>query len=560
MLLTVGRFGSAGKRPVRRRDGAANDANGLDWRQRLNRVNASTDEAGKELPIAWESSLLPPQMFRELYLPRWLVLYGVCVPLALVLGYLLATPWAFTSYATVGLVLCVLSIPLLLRWHFALLIASWNAAILFPFLPGQPYIWTVAAVGSLALTLLQRIMDRQYQPVSVPSVAPPLILLGIWVTITAFVTGGFGGRALGEELWGGKKYLGVLGAAVGFFALTAHRIPAEKARRYSSLFFLSGLTLALSDLVYMAGPAFYGLYWFLPAEMAGSQAVSTEQLWRLGGIGFAAQYLVWFLMARFGIRGLFDLTRPWRMLALGGAFGLALLGGFRSTLILLGMLWVVQFYLEGMFRTRLAFVFSLAVALVGVITVTFADRLPIPIQRSLSFLPIPNLDRKAKLDAQGTLDWRIQIWKTVAPEVPRYLLFGKSFAYNGTDYYLTTEAIGRGFAYTVDEATLISGNYHQGILTVIIPFGIWGLLLFGWFCWSSLKILLRHRRNGKESLRLTNTFILAMFVTRLFFYIFLYGQFELDLPVLVGLIGLSVALNGGVANPRKATVEPSAPA
>jgi len=495
-------------------------------------------------------------MFKENFLPRGLLVYCLCLPLAVLLGYLLATPLAFRSMSIVALALCFLTIPILLRWHYLLLIASWNAAILFPFLPGQPYLWTVAAVGSLFLSILQRMMDRKYESLSAPSVARPLILLGIWVTITAVVTGGFGGRALGEELWGGKKYLGVLGAVFGFFALTAHRIPKDKAQFYASLFFLSGLTLALSDLIFMAGPGLYWLYSFFPLEMAINQAISTEQLWRLAGIGFAAQYLGWFLIARFGIRGLLDLTRPWRLFAIASALGLAMLGGFRATLILFGFLLLVQFYLEGMFRTRVAVVLSLAIALAGVLTVAFAHKLPIPVQRSLSFLPISGIDPMAKLDAQGTLDWRIQIWKTVLPEVPRYLLFGKGFAYNGTDYYLTTEAVRRGIAYTVDESTLVCGSYHQGILTVIIPFGLWGLLLFAWFCYSSLKILFRHYREGKESLRLINTFLLAMFISRLVFYIFFYGQFELDLSAFVGLIGLSISLNGGV-KPAKETPEPA---
>lgn len=122
--------------------------------------------------------------------------------------------------------------------------------------------------------------------------------------------------------------------------------------------------------------------------------------------------------------------------------------------------------------------------------------------------------------------------------------FGKGFAYNGTDYYLTTEAVRRGVSYPVDEATLICGSYHQGILTLLIPFGIWGLLLFGWFCWSALGVLIRNYRYGSESLRLINVFLLSMFICRLVFFIFLYGQFELDIPMFVGLIGLSISLNG----------------
>ena len=65
-------------------------------------------------------------MVRENFLPRGLLVYGLCLPLAVLLGYLLATPFAFRSFTIVALVLCVLAIPLLLRWHFVLLFASWK--------------------------------------------------------------------------------------------------------------------------------------------------------------------------------------------------------------------------------------------------------------------------------------------------------------------------------------------------------------------------------------------------------------------------------------------------
>ena len=61
-------------------------------------------------------------------------------------------------------------------------------------------------------------------------------------------------------------------------------------------------------------------------------------------------------------------------------------------------------------------------------------------QRSLSFLPI-QVDKVARHDAMSTLDWRFQIWKTVLPEVPKYLWLGKGYNFSGTDYDLTQEAI-----------------------------------------------------------------------------------------------------------------------
>ena len=161
----------------------------------------------------------------------------------------------------------------------------------------------------------------------------------------------------------------------------------------------------------------------------------------------------------------------------------------------------------------------------------------------------------AKMDAEGTLRWRLDIWKAVYPEIPKYLFLGKGFAYSGTDSYLATEAMRRGIAPGIDEATLIGGYYHQGILTTIIPLGIWGLLAFGWFCWSALRVLARNYRYGKESLKVINTCLLSMFICRLVFFIFFYGQFDQDLYVFTGIIGLSITLNGGVAKPGKKTVE-----
>jgi O-antigen ligase/polysaccharide polymerase Wzy-like membrane protein len=170
--------------------------------------------------------------------------------------------------------------------------------------------------------------------------------------------------------------------------------------------------------------------------------------------------------------------------------------------------------------------------------------MPLSVQRSLSFLPL-EVDAMAYQDAAGTADWRFQMWRAVLPDVPRYLLLGKGFAFSGTDYMLTQEAMKQG-NYLSYEDTLISGNYHHGILTLIIPFGIFGLLSFLWFCVAAVRVLYRNYCYGAESLKLINTFLLAYFCARLVFYLALYGQFDLDLVLFTGTVGLSVALNGGV--------------
>jgi hypothetical protein len=106
----------------------------------------------------------------------------------------------------------------------------------------------------------------------------------------------------------------------------------------------------------------------------------------------------------------------------------------------------------------------------------------------------------------------------------------------------------RGY-FTSYEDTLISGNYHNGWLTLMIPFGIWGLLFFLWYCWGAFKVLHANFRHSPPSLKMINAFLLANFFTRLLFYLVFYGQFDRDLMILVGLVGFSVSLNGGVLKP-----------
>src|SRR5438876_716257 len=79
---------------------------------------------------------------------RSLLIYSICVPLALILGYLISTPEDITSFTVVGLVLFFLLVPLLLRWHHVWLIASWNMSVVLFFLST-----ITIAVGELAVVV-----------------------------------------------------------------------------------------------------------------------------------------------------------------------------------------------------------------------------------------------------------------------------------------------------------------------------------------------------------------------------------------------------------------------
>src|SRR3954447_21249654 len=89
------------------------------------------------------------------------LIYGVCLPLAVLVGYLLASPFESGSVAVVVLVLTVLSIPILMRWHHPLLIIGWNAFISPAFLPRRPTLWAILAAASLFFSLLNRSLGHE---------------------------------------------------------------------------------------------------------------------------------------------------------------------------------------------------------------------------------------------------------------------------------------------------------------------------------------------------------------------------------------------------------------
>lgn len=95
---------------------------------------------------------------------RSLFAYVFLVPTALALGYLLATSNVgpnieLSSLAPFIFVFGLLSVPLLLKWHQALLLVTLNMTAVLFFLPGSPQIWFGTAALSFAMALGHRALD-----------------------------------------------------------------------------------------------------------------------------------------------------------------------------------------------------------------------------------------------------------------------------------------------------------------------------------------------------------------------------------------------------------------
>jgi O-antigen ligase len=479
---------------------------------------------------------------------RSLLAYGICLPLAVFLGYLLATPLDRTTISVVVVVVFVLVFPLLLRWHHFWLIAVWNMSAIVFFLPGKPPFWMVLAAASLGICILQYTLNRNMKSLSVPTVARPLVLLMLVVVFTMRLTGGFGLGSLGSDTNGGRFYVELLAAVAGYFAIINRRVPPKRAGLYVAAYFLGAATMVVADLPGRVSPAFNFLFLLFP--VADVSAFTSQDLvihssslisrsMSLPPLGTAI-YAV--MLARYGIRGVLDASKPWRLALFGLCFVIAMLGGYRSTFVQLTLCFAVLFYAEGMHRTRWLLPVVVLLLAGGGLTFLFANRLPYSIQRSLAVVPLIPLDPLPRLDAAVSSEWRLQMWRDIAPQIPRHLLVGRGYAFSETE---RRQAEMRGGS----ESTEMSGNFHNGPISVILPFGIPGLIAFIWFMVVGLRVLYQNYRFGDPALHNINIFLFAYFVVNVVFFVTVYGQLYSDMHTFLGVLGLNISLNGGVAKP-----------
>ena len=486
---------------------------------------------------------------------RSLIIYSICLPLAAVVGYLLATtPTDQSSLLSIAVILALMTIPMFLRWHYPWLLLTWNMVAVVFFLPGKPLIGLLVLMISFGISVLQYILNRQMKFISVPMVARPLLFILAVVLLTARLTGGIGLNALGGDGGnvGGRRYIALILAVMGFFALIAVKIPKHKRKLYVFLYFAGTLSMVIANLALVVAPGFSFIFLIFPTDEAGIAALSNSTIGqasgivRLGGLANGAVAIVFIMLAFYGVRGLIDLRKSWRLSVLGLAIVATLFGGFRSQVIILTLMLGLLFYLEGLAQSRLLPMLLLTFIFGAAMIVPFADKMPLTVQRSLAFLPV-KLDPVAVDNAQASTDWRLDMWAGLLPEVPNYLILGKGLAINLSELDFERAHMNRGESTGAGSA--LAGDYHNGPLSLIIPFGLFGVAGFIWFLVGSLKVLYRNYKFGDPDLVLFNRLFLAQFIVKIIIFLFVFGSFYGDLVAFVGIVGLSIALNHGVAKP-----------
>ena len=480
---------------------------------------------------------------------RMLIIYAILIPVAILAGYLLTDPLNYGSMGFIGLIILVLISTIFIKWHYQILIFGLGCPAVCFFLPGRPTLLQTVVLVSLGIAIVERTLSSERRFIPVRAMTWPLLFIAAVVYMTAELTGGIGFHSLGGDTGGGKKYFSLIVGISSYFALTSRVIPAGRWKFYLALFMLPNILGVLAELApHLPGPLkSIGLI-FPPNGLADPDADATSL--RLTALSIALGIVPTYLLARYGLRGIFlagKLGRPALFLA---GFALALTGGYRSNLIGFSITVTLIFIFEGLHRSRLMAPLVLLGALAVAILATCSDQLPYTFQRSMSFLPF-KWKPEVTMDADGSTEWRLAIWRVTWPKVPEHLLLGKGYALSKEDF----DMIGGGefsrFAASHidagDQSLAISDDYHSGPLSTLMCFGVWGGIGMVWLMGATLFVLYRNYKYGDPDMATFNVYMLAAGISSVFAFFFIFGGFHEDVGNIARYAGLSLAFNRGLA-------------
>jgi hypothetical protein len=289
---------------------------------------------------------------------------------------------------------------------------------------------------------------------------------------------GVGFRAFGGEQMGGRFYvqqvvLSILPILIATIMISRGRlIPAICAGWFMST------TYMVSDFSFIYGGATQRILYFfeVPTDainfQLGFEATGVRRFQSLWCVGIA---LLSALLAWMPLRDIFG-RRIWIGLPVGlGAVALALVSGHRTafiqTIMTVGLLSLFQ-----KFWTPLRSLAILCLLTLGATTLYLcADRLPLPIQRSISFLPGIKIEPLARDNATDTLYDRVEVLKLAINDIPKYSLIGRGFGMDRFDV-LPSDSFSSGVW-----NMYINGYFYNGLIGSLLKLGVVGFLCTGFF-------------------------------------------------------------------------------
>jgi O-antigen ligase len=410
-----------------------------------------------------------------------------------------------------------------------LAIALAGSGLSAPGIPGQFGLYEVACAAIIICALIYVAFTRKFG--NSFTFAHKLLIGFMLLVLATGMARGFGIRFFGSDLWGGYIYVKLILASLVVFTLPT--IPLSNGEWRAAIVAMGLLSLipTIANLLVMGGFSYNIIQLFVQTGQSVAEEMSYAQngigVGRLTTAGMSAQFILLSVLALQPARKIFDLRSPWVGLLVGFTIILSVFSGFRLMTASLLICLFIAAWLQRMFAPKYV-ILGAAASLVLLATIyQVSDILPPSIQRSISWLPGIQISQVASADAAGTVSWRLELWQDAVSEIPSYFWLGKGFAFNG-------EALQQTVMMDPDSPqwALITGAYHNGYLSLLLLFGIGGLLLG---LALLITIAIRHlkitrQRWNNPSLHRVHQAFLTFTLASLLIYLTVYGDVSAVFP------------------------------
>ncbi|MCP5536779.1 MAG: hypothetical protein H7A51_11195 [Akkermansiaceae bacterium] len=387
------------------------------------------------------------------------VLFVVLLPLALLLGQWSATDHEMAMSVAAGIVILVV-IAVMQRSIWLLIPLFYAFRFPLSLLPGGFALKDVITMG-VAVVMVMIWMVKRYEIRLRFSWIEGMILIQYACLAQAFMRNPVGLSILGGDTVGGRPYFEIAVTAIVFLVLGTQVVDLKKVRLAAKFYLFGGIGSAALEVVASVFPSIGvyiariyqlnsigGIMSSLAVE-GGYGQVNEYSVGRKEYLSYIVKPLFAWLLAITRPLGLVNIRRPLIVLGFVIVMLAALLSGFRSLLIWIGMMYIaaaiIRRHKEDIVVAVLGGIIMLCV-LVGGNGQIFD--LPLPVQRTLSFLP-GNWDALAEGDANSSAQWRYDMWREVMT----------------SDKYIENKFIGDGFGFSMDDLKFQGQLYMEGGLT-----------------------------------------------------------------------------------------------
>lgn len=369
-----------------------------------------------------------------------------------------------------------------------------------------------------------------------------MLLIQYIFVVQVYIRNPAGFALFGSAMVGGRPYFEIAVSAVLFMMLSTQVVSFQNCSKASNFFIMGGLGAAFIEMLSVLIPGVgYRIAHFYRVSGVGQVvgALNAE-----AGLGKANQfstgrrvYLFWlvkplftWLVSKSRPIHLLNPMRPLMVLGLIIVVAAALLSGFRSLIVWVGMMYLASAYVH---RKGVDVLVAAGAGLLILAVLAGGNRqffeLPMSVQRALSFLP-GEWDSLAKSEAEASNQWRFDMWETVltSPEYIENKILGDGYGLSADDF---------SFQQTVQMAPVVSdemmqehfmrsGDYHSGPIQTINRVGYIGLffLVIAFFVFTKYTLSLFRRSRGTPFFFSTLIVGLPMVVYPFFFTLIIGGH------------------------------------